>query len=719
MRLKSISVEGFRGFIEPASMNLDADVILLHGPNGAGKTSLLDAILWALVGRIDRFGDAVADPVSVYAPDGTARVELTLSGDGHDTIVTRLSGGRDNNHVRLTVGEEVLDGPSAEAKLIELVVPHLRERINPKDPLGRVLTRGVYLQQDLIREFVESDTAVERFSLISEVIGAGVVVELQAELERSKNVWHRAITSRRKEELDPLLERNRRLEDALARLEPTKEDGGLDDVPTLAKDFHAAALELLGRSRISSDRPPADTSSLDRLLKEITAERAQLDRSFTVASALLSQLQLVHQVQSDEVAQSGDALVLREKELESELTSLDAMIQKQFDELDDLRRLQTEDRDRRSRLATLARLALGEIDGPCPVCTQEHDKEHTARHLEELIALASSTPEGMRVEGATGDLPQRRAVVARELANVRESLARMRREAEERETSEKMLRQRLDDVGLADDELAEEALRQRITQLQERATATDALLARGETLAVSIIRVSETRQRVDLGQQLEEVTNQIRVVQAEIDAQLETYAAAGKIIDGLRDASLEITAKQVKAIQPVLQAIYSRIDPHPTFRVAQIVTAMEKGKGRLTAGVYDPERGKKMLEPGPVLSSSQLNSFAVSLFLALNLGLPSLKLGITILDDPLQSLDSINLLGLVDVLRRFRAHRQIIVSTHEAQLLGLLQRKLRPVRDGERVATIQFDRWSRRGPEFSEHLMTYEPDLNPQVVVAA
>ena len=98
----------------------------------------------------------------------------------------------------------------------------------------------------------------------------------------------------------------------------------------------------------------------------------------------------------------------------------------------------------------------------------------------------------------------------------------------------------------------------------------------------------------------------------------------------------------------------------------------------------------------PILSSSQLNSFAVSLFLALNLGLPSMRLSLVMLDDPLQSLDSINLLGLVDVLRRFREHRQLIVSTHEPRLLGLLQRKLRPVRPNERTMTIYFESWNSR-----------------------
>ena len=120
---------------------------------------------------------------------------------------------------------------------------------------------------------------------------------------------------------------------------------------------------------------------------------------------------------------------------------------------------------------------------------------------------------------------------------------------------------------------------------------------------------------------------------------------------------------------------------------------------------FDDQSGPVTL---PILSNSQLTSFAVSLFIALNLALPSLKLDLTMLDDPLQSLDSINLLGLVDVLRRFRAHRQIIISTHEPRFLGLLQRKLRPVRSDERMMTIIFDDWTRAGPDIRAIPMTYD-----------
>lgn len=719
MRLKSISIEGFRGFVEPVTVSLDAQVILLHGPNGAGKTSLLDAILWALVGRMDRFGDG-GSPVSVYARDGTARVELTLSdGNEAEATITRFSDGKDKNLVRLATANEVLDGPSAEARLIELVLPHLQERANPTEPLARVLTRGVYLQQDLIREFIESDSAAQRFSLISEVIGAGVVVELQAELERSKNLWSRSITNRRRDELEPLTERKTRLLETLRRLETAEEGAGADDVAAMSESFFADTVNLLGHARISAEQAPTDTARLDRVLKEIAAERAQLDRNLTVASALLNQLQLLRSAQPNEEPLSVDDLESQEKRLEADLAVADESIQQRLHELENFRKQQTEIRDHQSRLAALAELALTEIDGPCPVCTQEHNEEHTRRHLEQLIEAASAAPSaGAPPPTDSSDLQEARGLVARGLADVRATLARVRRQSEEQETSRRILRQRLTDIGLADDELAEEALRQRIIQLQERSAATDNLTATGEALSLTIIRMSERRQKADIQNQLDELGARIAALQTEIEAQNETHALATTMVEGLRDASLQVTAKQVKQIEPILQRIYSRVDPHPTFRVTQIVTAMERGKGRLTAGVYDPTVGKKMLEPGPILSSSQLNSFAVSLFLAMNLGLPSLKLGLTILDDPLQSLDSINLLGLVDVLRRFRAHRQIIMSTHEPQLLGLLQRKLRPVREGERVATIRFDSWSRRGPELNESFTEYEPSLNPQVVAA-
>ena len=93
-----------------------------------------------------------------------------------------------------------------------------------------------------------------------------------------------------------------------------------------------------------------------------------------------------------------------------------------------------------------------------------------------------------------------------------------------------------------------------------------------------------------------------------------------------------------------------------------------------------------------------MNALAVSIFLALNLGVPSLPIQTVMLDDPLQSLDDVNLLGLVDLLRRTRDQRQLIVSTHDARFGRLLARKLRPIQESQRTRIIELNGWGPSGP---------------------
>jgi hypothetical protein len=89
---------------------------------------------------------------------------------------------------------------------------------------------------------------------------------------------------------------------------------------------------------------------------------------------------------------------------------------------------------------------------------------------------------------------------------------------------------------------------------------------------------------------------------------------------------------------------------------------------------------------------------AVSVFLALNIGIAKPSLPIAILDDPLQSLDDINLLGLVDLFRRAKDRRQFFVSTHDARFGELLARKLRPQTKSGRTVIIDLEGWNRTGP---------------------
>jgi chromosome segregation protein len=55
MKLEFIEVSGFRGFRDPARVNLPTGFAVFSGRNGVGKSTLLDAVDFALTGTINKF----------------------------------------------------------------------------------------------------------------------------------------------------------------------------------------------------------------------------------------------------------------------------------------------------------------------------------------------------------------------------------------------------------------------------------------------------------------------------------------------------------------------------------------------------------------------------------------------------------------------------------------------------------------------------------------
>ena len=183
------------------------------------------------------------------------------------------------------------------------------------------------------------------------------------------------------------------------------------------------------------------------------------------------------------------------------------------------------------------------------------------------------------------------------------------------------------------------------------------------------------------------------------------------LLEQLREARSTVAVDKLREIEPLLQRIFARINPHPSFRVVRFATDVVRGKGRLNTKILDQSEDISSESPEAVLSSSQLNALAVSIFLSFNLSLPNLPLDAALLDDPIQSLDDINLLGLVDLLRRTKDRRQVIVSTHDARFGRLLSRKLRPANSSQKTNVIELRGWNRTGPEVEQY--SIQPDEIP------
>jgi exonuclease SbcC len=97
--------------------------------------------------------------------------------------------------------------------------------------------------------------------------------------------------------------------------------------------------------------------------------------------------------------------------------------------------------------------------------------------------------------------------------------------------------------------------------------------------------------------------------------------------------------------------------------------------------------------PGAMLSAGNLNTAALTLFMALHLSVPA-TLPWLILDDPVQSMDDIHIAHFAALLRTIsKEHgRQIIIAVHDRQLFEYLKLELSPAYPEDSLLAIELSR---------------------------
>ncbi|MFT6030347.1 MAG: exonuclease SbcC [Oleiphilaceae bacterium] len=131
--------------------------------------------------------------------------------------------------------------------------------------------------------------------------------------------------------------------------------------------------------------------------------------------------------------------------------------------------------------------------------------------------------------------------------------------------------------------------------------------------------------------------------------------------------------------EDLINSIYKKIDPHPTFKKVEFKVSFETDKPSLNILLSDEVGG--MISPMLFFSAAQTNILSLSVFLANALHAKDDKknpINVILIDDPIQSMDSINVLSTIDLLRSIfvKFDKQIIISTHDENFFGLLQRKI-------------------------------------------
>lgn len=144
-----------------------------------------------------------------------------------------------------------------------------------------------------------------------------------------------------------------------------------------------------------------------------------------------------------------------------------------------------------------------------------------------------------------------------------------------------------------------------------------------------------------------------------------------------------VLERQLNAVfqTDLINEVYRKIDPHPNFSQVKFTCGFGlKNKPTLNVMVKDRE-SEKEISPLLYFSAAQLNILSLSIFLAraLNAKSPTgQSLDLIMIDDPIHSMDSINVLSTIDLLRgiALNHNKQIVISTHDENFYELLKRKV-------------------------------------------
>ena len=115
--------------------------------------------------------------------------------------------------------------------------------------------------------------------------------------------------------------------------------------------------------------------------------------------------------------------------------------------------------------------------------------------------------------------------------------------------------------------------------------------------------------------------------------------------------------------------------------------------------------------PGAMLSAGNLNTAALTLFLALHLSV-RVRLPWLVLDDPVQSMDEVHVSQFAALLRTLSKehNRQIVIAVHDRALFDYLALELSPAFADDQLITVELGR-SADGDTLAEpNYRTWEPD---------
>jgi DNA repair exonuclease SbcCD ATPase subunit len=650
-RIVGIELEAFRGFATTQHLDFDADVVLVRGDNGTGKTSVTDGLLWVFTGAIPRLTERMKglrktryDPiVNRYRADGPARVRLSISTSGGRLLAFERRGDLDSSTLTAWDGDEELNHPS---EVLAEAVGDLTT-----DQLHQAVDSWGILQQHALRAALDSGTTLH--DRLADVVGLGRVTRFT---ESASEVVRKLGSERKRLEAvrDSLRRRQASAATRLATARSQEVEG----------DAQSRLSAIVGPviAELSDDITLREPTSLD----ELAASGQEINSLADRVRELVAAVEERDRISSD----AAEAIDDIERELTQVTQYADAALR------------------RAPAQVQLAQAALQLIEGDsCPVCRQHIDSTSVREHMAEVLQAAEAQ--------ATAASDAQRAVID---AQSRLQAARV---AQRRQgVAEKRFQTALDDFNRA---LAAASW---VTFGKEWSSADNLGGLVGPLVHLQTrLRQAYVDAQRNTGEEIARLSSEAEASETELtrtDSELSELIArcqrASELDAAAHRAAARMVDRALERLAPSFAEVFDRLAPHPTFTELRATQDIYYGKKRVVPEVYDPEH-KVAGNPVLIFSEGQLNVVALSYFLGLALNAGDGALPFIVLDDPLQTMDVLGVLGFADLCRRLREQRQLILTTHDRRFAALLARKLAPRVTDTRTILHEFEGWTADGPE--------------------
>jgi exonuclease SbcC len=215
----------------------------------------------------------------------------------------------------------------------------------------------------------------------------------------------------------------------------------------------------------------------------------------------------------------------------------------------------------------------------------------------------------------------------------------------------------------------------------------------------------------------------VQQLRQQIDVLKRRQEAADALIQDARELARRARAVRTNTVRRVFnnslntiwRDLFVRLAPEELFVPAFALPADDGGPVEAILETHYKSGGKGG-NPRAMLSAGNLNTAALTLFLALHLSVAP-QLPWLIIDDPIQSMDEIHIAQLAALLRTLSKahHRQVIIAVHEKPLFDYLTLELSPAFPADRLITVELGRNAS-----GETIIKYEPRVwQPDTAIAA